>query len=182
MIEPNKETTTVGPDDVTTRDAIASDLPQIVRIYNSTISSRMVTADTEPVSIESKKQWFAEHSMEFRPLWVMEYAGEMCGWLSFQSFYGRPAYNATAEVSIYLEENYRGKGLGRYFLQKAMDDAPNLGIRTLLGFIFAHNEPSLKLFAELEFEQWAHLPKIAQIDDTEMDLIIVGKSLVDRAL
>jgi len=37
------------------RTALESDLPAIVEIYNSTVPSRMVTADTEPVSVESRK-------------------------------------------------------------------------------------------------------------------------------
>ena len=40
------------------RDATRQDLDAIVKIYNSTISSRMVTADTEPVTTESKIKWF----------------------------------------------------------------------------------------------------------------------------
>ena len=86
------------------RNAVIEDLDDIVGIYNSTIPGRMVTADTEKVTVESKKQWFYEHFPSFRPLWVMENNEKIIGWLSFQSFYGRPAYNATAEISIYIHE------------------------------------------------------------------------------
>jgi L-amino acid N-acyltransferase YncA len=161
--------------DITVRDAEIDDLATIVEIYNSTISGRMVTADTEPVSVDSRKQWFKEHSPSFRPLWVIEYQGGICGWISFQSFYGRPAYNATAEISIYIHENYRGKRIGKYIMQKAIDACPELGIKTLLGFIFGHNKPSLDLFANFGFEKWAHLPNVAELDGVERDLIILGK-------
>lgn len=157
------------------RDAKWSDLPTIVDIYNSTIASRMVTADTEPVSLESRKQWFQEHNPVSRPLWVALEDGKICGWISFQSFYGRPAYHATAEISIYLHEDFRGKGLGQTLMQAAINACPKLEIKTLLGFIFGHNEPSLKLFYRFGFEKWAHLPKVAELDGVERDLIIVGK-------
>jgi L-amino acid N-acyltransferase YncA len=159
------------------RDAKLDDLPAIIEIYNSTIASRMVTADTEPVSVKDRLQWFHEHSPTFRPLWVVEEHGTICGWLSFQSFYGRPAYQATAEISIYIHPDYRGKRLGKYLLQKAIDDCPKLHIKTLLGFIFAHNEPSLKLFYSHGFEKWAHLPKVAELDRVERDLLILGKRI-----
>src|SRR5690348_12138576 len=84
-------------ENLTIRDAEICDLSTIVEIYNSTIPSRMVTADTEPVTVESRERWFNEHSRSHRPLWVVEYQGQICAWLSFQSFYGRPAYNGTAE-------------------------------------------------------------------------------------
>ncbi|WP_240894440.1 GNAT family N-acetyltransferase [Parapedobacter sp. SGR-10] len=88
-------------------------MKRIVDIYNSTISSRMVTADTEPVSVESRQKWFDEHNTTNRPLWVIENnTNQIIGWISFQSFYGRPAYDATVEISIYLDETQRGKGLG----------------------------------------------------------------------
>lgn len=151
------------------------DLQKIVATYNSTVPSRLVTADLEPVSVESKQAWFDAHSASRRPLWIITIDENYAGWMSFNSFYGRPAYDGTVEVSIYLEENVRGKGLGKICLQKAFDVCSELNIKTLLGFIFDHNQPSLKLFYNMGFEKWAHLPKIANMIDVERGLIILGK-------
>ncbi|MBV8635163.1 MAG: N-acetyltransferase [Burkholderiaceae bacterium] len=157
------------------------DLPAIVEIYNSTVAGRQVTADTEPVTVESRHAWFHEHTPERRPLWVIEQdgkeGGKIVGWLSYSNFYGRPAYSGTAELSIYLHEDARGKGLGRYFLEQAIAFAPSIGVHTLLGFIFGHNTPSLKLFEIFGFERWAELPRVANLDGIERDLIIVGKRI-----
>ncbi|KQX64692.1 MULTISPECIES: GNAT family N-acetyltransferase [unclassified Paenibacillus] len=160
---------------LTIRNASLEDLAEIVRIYNSTIEGRMVTADTEPVTTASREGWFHEHSADFRPLWVLENGSGICGWLSFQSFYGRPAYNATAEVSIYVDEAFRGQGIGRYLMEHAIEASPKLGLKTLLGFIFGHNDPSLHLFRKFGFANWAHLPGVAELDGIERDLIILGK-------
>lgn len=165
-------------EDLIYRNANRSDLERIVEIYNSTVASRIVTADTEPVSVESRQKWFDEHSPDKRPLWVIENNDkQMLGWVSFQSFYGRPAYDATVEVSIYLDETQRGKGLGKQVLQYCLDKASAFGATTLLGFIFAHNGPSLKLFKHFGFEEWAHLPGIAVLDGHERGLKIVGKRI-----
>ena len=138
----------------------------------------MVTADTEPVSVESKQKWFEEHNSVNRPLWVIENKEkEIIGWVSFQSFYGRPAYNATVEISIYLSIEQRGKGLGKEILQYCIDRAIKFGVKTLLGFIFMHNEPSLKLFRHFGFEDWATLPNIAVLDGKERGLKILGKRI-----
>lgn len=96
---------------VTHRVATREDLPQITDIYNATVPSRLVTADTEPVSVESRIAWFNEHSPASRPLWVCEGAGRIQAWLSFSSFHGRPAYNQTAEISVYVHESFRRRGL-----------------------------------------------------------------------
>ncbi|SDO92007.1 phosphinothricin acetyltransferase [Ralstonia sp. 25mfcol4.1] len=160
------------------RLATRGDLAGIVDIYNSTVPSRMVTADTEPVSVASREAWFAAHLPERRPLWVCEAAdGRMAGWVSFSDFYGRPAYGATAEVSIYLHEDFRGQGLGRYLLEQAIAHAPRVGVNTLLGFIFGHNAPSLALFERHGFSRWGDLPRVAVLDGVERDLVILGRRL-----
>ncbi|WP_448139137.1 N-acetyltransferase family protein [Sphingobacterium siyangense] len=157
------------------RDAAQHDLPRIVEIYNSTIASRMVTADTAPVSVASRQKWFDEHNASKRPLWLIEDENnQILGWVSFQSFYGRPAYDATVEISIYLDEQQRGRGLGKQILQYCIDKAPDLGIHTLLGFIFAHNLPSIALFEKMGFKEWANLPNIATLDQEERSLKILG--------
>lgn len=159
------------------RVARPEDLPLIVDIYNSTIASREVTADTEPVSVASRQQWFDDHDPARRPLWVIHEAGgtEVIGWMSYSNFYGRPAYSGTAEVSIYIAESWRGKGLGHYCLEQAIAWAPNIAVHTLLGFIFGHNAPSLGLFKKFGFDTWANLPRVANLDGVERDLIIMGK-------
>ncbi len=120
------------------RDALESDLPAIVDIYNSTVPGRMVTADTEPVAVDSRKEWFHAHKKGIRPLWVMEENGSIAGWLSFQSFYGRPAYNGTVEISVYVSDDVRRKGVGSTLLRHAIEscagdrrqDADGIHIRT----------------------------------------------------
>ena len=62
-------------------------------------------------------------------------------------------------------------------LEKAFDSCNELKIKTLLGFIFDHNKPSLELFYKMGFEKWAHLPKIANMIDAERGLIILGKRI-----
>lgn len=162
------------PSELAPRDAVEADLPAIVEIYNATIPGRIVTADTEPVTIESRLPWFRAHDSRTRPLWVIEDRGGVCAWLSFNSFYGRPAYRHTAEVSIYVAESHRRRGVGRALLQRAIAAAPDCEVHTLLGFIFGHNEPSLRLFAAHGFERWGHFPRVAVLDGIERDLIIVG--------
>jgi len=164
------------------RLAAPADLPRIVAIYNATIASRTVTADLEPVSVESRMEWFGQHRAQSRPLWVTERDGAIVAWLSFSSFYGRPAYQATAEVSVYVDDAYRRRRLGSDLLTAAIDHAPTIGVDTLLGFIFGHNHPSLALFARHGFEPWGRLPGVARLDGVERDLVIVGRKVGDRAI
>ena len=163
------------------RLARRDDLPVIVDIYNSTVASREVTADTEPVTVASREAWFNDHTPERRPLWTIHDAADtsedppVIGWMSYSNFYGRPAYSGTAELSIYIDEAWRGKGIGKYCLEQAIAFAPEIKVHTLLGFIFGHNVPSLALFRKFGFDTWAHFPRVANLDGVERDLIILGK-------
>ncbi len=163
---------------MTIRDAANADLPAIVAIYNSIIPGRMVTADLEPVSVASRLPWLQAHDPAKRPIWVAEENGEIRAWLSFDTFYPRAAYDGTVMLALYVHEKHRRAGLGRMLLTRALAHAPKLGVHTVLGYIFGHNEPSLRLFEAFGFERWAHLPRVAKLDATERDLIILGKRVM----
>ena len=158
------------------RDATEADLEAIVAIYNATIPSRMVTAELEPTTVEKRLPWFRAHSEDRHPLWVLESnEGKIAGWLSFNEFVPRCAYQGTAELSVYVAEDHRRKGIGRRLLTEAIARAPGLQINALIGLIFGHNAPSLKLFEQFGFERWGFLPRIARLDGVERDLTIWGR-------
>jgi L-amino acid N-acyltransferase YncA len=159
------------------RDATIEDLPAIIEIYNTSIPGRMATADLEPVTVASRMEWFSAHNPERRPLWVLEVDDRIAAWFSFRSFYGRDAYRHTAEVSVYVSPACHHKKLGTQLLLKAIDRAPSLDLKTLVAFIFAHNQPSLKLFEKHGFVQWGYLPQIAELNGIDRDLIILGRQI-----
>lgn len=163
------------------RDAVEADLPVIVEIYNATVPTRLVTAEPEPTTVEARLPWFREHSPERYPFWVAESHGRVIGWLDFKKFQTRGAYRGTAEISLYIDEKFRRRGVGQGLLKHAISRAPSLGITALVGLIFGHNEPSLKLFQGLGFERWGFLPGVAKLDGVERDLVMMGRHCPARA-
>ncbi len=157
------------------RDAAERDLPVIVEIYNAAVLTRMATAQLEPLTVAQRLPWFHEHSPNEHPIWVLESDGRIAGWLTFSIFIPRSAYRVTSELSVYVHEDFRQRGVGAELLAAAIVRAPGLGLTTLLGLIFAHNEPSLRLFAKLGFARWGLLPRIAQMEAVERDLVIMGR-------
>src|SRR6266498_3526871 len=157
------------------RDAVEADLPVIVQIYNATVPTRMVTAELEPTTVEARLPWFREHSSEHYPFWVAESDSRVIGWLDFKKFLPRCAYRGTAEISVYVDEKFRRRGVARRLLEEAIARASSLEINAMIGLIFAHNEPSLRLFDRLGFERWGLLPRIARLDDVARGLAIMGR-------
>jgi L-amino acid N-acyltransferase YncA len=158
------------------RLATRADLPAVVDVYNASIPGRLATADTEPVTVESRVAWFEAHGPR-RPLWVDERDGGIAGWVSLGDFYGRPAYGATAELSIYVAPAWQRRGVAAGLVAHALAAAPAAGVTTLLGFVFGHNAPSLALLARFGFQRWGLLPRVAVLDGVERDLAIVGLRL-----
>ncbi len=156
------------------RNAQPADLPRVVEIYNAAIPGRQVTADTTPVTVASREAWFREFDSKRRPLWLLERDGAVCGWLSLRSFYGRPAYQGTVEAAVYAAPDVRRTGVGAELLAHAIASAPSLSVRTILAFIFGHNDASLALFRRFGFGDWGKLPRVAELDGIERDLLILG--------
>lgn len=157
------------------RIAAERDLPAIVAIYNAAVPGRMATGDFEPVTVDSRLGWFAAHTPDRHPLWVDERDGEVAGWLSLGTFYNRPAWDITAEVSVYVSPAYQRQGVAAALLETAIAAAPALGLRVLIGIIFGHNEPSLALFERFGFERWGLMPSAVELDEVERDVVFVGR-------
>lgn len=159
------------------RHATQADLPAIVAIYNAAIPGRLATADTAAVSVDDRREWFAAFDPASRPIWIAESGGQMAGWLGLRSFYGRPAYHRTVEVAVYVAPGFERRGIARALLANAIDAAPALGIATVLAFVFGHNEASLALFGQAGFGEWGALPRVAELDGIERDVVILGRRL-----
>jgi L-amino acid N-acyltransferase YncA len=162
------------------RDAVEADLSAIVAIYNAAIPSRNSTADLFPITVESRREWFSKHSPQRRPLWVLVVEDEIVAWIGLSSFYGgRPAYDATAEISIYIAPAHQGKGYGSLLVRQMLEQAPRLGVTTFLAMYFDHNQASRNLFERFGFQPMGHLPQIAELDGVKRGLIIAGRSLTE---
>ncbi|MCH3904346.1 MAG: GNAT family N-acetyltransferase [Lactobacillus sp.] len=152
-----------------------SELPQIVHIYNEIIPSRLATADLEPVSVADREAWFNSFT-QTHPLWViLNDAQEIIGWVGLEPFYGRPAYEHTAEISIYIDEKGRHQGVGTAAISFVEQQVKQLGISAIVCYIFGHNQPSLKLFEKFNYQEWGRLPRVAELDGQQRDLVIMGK-------
>ena len=156
------------------RKAVHVDLPRIVEIYNQIIPSRLATADLEPVTVADREAWFASFTAT-HPLWVITQGDQIIGWFALEPFYGRPAYEHTAEISIYIDQAVRHQGVGSRTLQFVIDQLPQLGITAIVAYIFGHNQPSLKLFRHFGFAEWGSLPRVAELDGVQRDLKILGR-------
>jgi L-amino acid N-acyltransferase YncA len=158
---------------IATRDATEADLPAIVDIYNRSIPGGWSTADTTPITVDSRRTWFSQFDPARRPIWVAEEEGQIVAVVYITSWYaGRPAYDKTAEISVYIAPTHQGRGLGTTLKQKMIDACPKLGVTTLLSLYFDHNQATTRINEKLGFVEVGHLPEIAEIGTEKRGLKI----------
>ncbi|MGW8313983.1 MAG: N-acetyltransferase family protein, partial [Bacteroidales bacterium] len=122
--------------------------------------------------------WFLEHDPGLYPIYVFEEEGAVRGWVSLGPYRpGRQALAHVAEVSYYVEREYRGRGIGRALLGHAISEAPNLGYSVLVAILLGGNIPSIRLLETYGFERWGSMPGIAHIEGARADHLYYGLKL-----
>lgn len=134
------------------RPATADDLDAIFEIYEAEVLLGVATFDTEPYSPEQRRAWLDAHQSPIHPAIVADEAGDVIGWASLSRFSTRCAYDRTAEVSVYVHENHRGKGVGKALLAELIRLGRDAGLGVLLARIAAEQVPSLGLHLALGFQ------------------------------
>lgn len=162
------------------RFASEADLPEMVEIYNQSILTEKITADTEIVDIHYMKHWLEKHDTVQWPVWVMcSPVNEIWGFCSLNCFYPRPAYNITSEISLYLRRDQTGKKRGEKMLYYLEKEAKKRNIRNLLAFVFDSNEPAMRFFAKFGYEIQGRFNKLALMNNNNFrNLIVFRKTLI----
>ncbi|MHC4520062.1 MAG: GNAT family N-acetyltransferase [Planctomycetota bacterium] len=158
------------------RVACEGDLAEIVAIYNQAVTERGATADLTLVSVDARREWFAEHSPETYPIWVAQGSDGIVGWCSLSAYRpGRMALRHTAEISYYVDAGHRRQGVARGLIQHAIGQCPALQMKNLFCLLLDVNVPSIRLLETLGFVQWGHMPDVAEFDGRRCGHLIYGR-------
>src|SRR4030095_3632639 len=142
------------------REAIESDLPQLLIIYNEIILNTTAVYDYEPHTMEMRRQWFDAKKVQGFPVFVAEESERILGFSSIGPFRAWAAYKYSVENSVYVAANARGQGIGKLLLAPLIDAAGKLNLHTIIAGIDATNEASLRLHKRFGFEEVAHFKEV----------------------
>jgi len=160
------------------RKATWEDLEAINEIYNQAVEQRFCTAHLEPVGMEYRREWFAQHDPEKYPVFVACQSKEITGWVSLGPYrLGRQALAHVGEVSYYVERGHRGRGTGSLLMEHAMKKAPDFGLTVLVAILLNRNPPSMALLKKFGFSEWGVMPGIARISHDSADHLYYGLKL-----
>jgi len=157
------------------RQAILEDLGAITEIYNEAILKTVATFDTEPKTLEEQKIWFANHGSKY-PILVAEQDGLVVGWASLSRWSDRCAYSDTAEISLYVEEEFRGKGIGRKLMEAIIREGQKAGLHTVIARIAEGTEVSIHLHESVGFEHIGIMKEVGRKFGKLLDVYLMQKT------
>jgi len=150
------------------------DLNAITEIYNDAILKTVATFDTQPKTPEEQEAWFAEHGSKY-PILVAEQGGLILGWTSLSQWSDRCAYSDTVEVSLYVEEGHRGKGIGKKLLEAVIREGKKSRFHTVIARIAQGNEVSIHLFKSTQFEHAGIMKEVGRKFGKLLDIYLMQR-------
>ncbi len=160
------------------RLAAPADASAICRIYNQGIEDRVATLETELRTPEERRRWLASRSPR-HPVIVAAVTepATMVGWGSLNPFNVREAYRFVADFSVYVERDWRGKGVGRVLLDKLIVLAREHGYHKMVLSAFPTNASGMALYATLGFRTVGVYQEQGLLDGRWVDTVIMEKLL-----
>ncbi|GAB4380043.1 MAG: GNAT family N-acetyltransferase [Elainellaceae cyanobacterium] len=163
---------------VNIRLATYADIPMILDIYNEAVLNTTASYDYQPNTLEKRTAWYEDHLRKKLPVFVAEGAtGRVVGWSALSSFRHAEGYCFSAEDSVYVAADQRGKGIGKLLMPPLIEAAQGLGLHTIVAGIDAANTVSLRLHVAFGFEQVGYLKEVAYKFDRWLDLVLMQKVL-----
>ena len=162
--------------EVQIRHAGLADINAITEIYNEAILTTTATFDTEPKTTAERLQWFEAHD-ERHPILIAQVDAHVVGWASLSKWSDRPAYDGTAETSVYVKAEFRGKGIGRKLNERIIEEALRLQMHTLIARIAEGSQESLHLHESLGFVPIGTMKEVGRKFGKLLDVHILQKML-----
>ncbi|SMP25819.1 GNAT family N-acetyltransferase [Chryseobacterium profundimaris] len=142
----------------------------IAAIYQQGINTGMATFET---SVPSWESW-NENKLYHSRLIAFE-DKEALGWAALSKVSSRCVYGGVAEVSIYVSENHRGKGVGKILMENLIKESEANGIWTLQSGMFPENEATIALHKIFGFRIIGYREKIGKLGGEWKDSVIMER-------
>ena len=152
------------------------DFPVIKEIYDHYILNTFYTFHINEISIEDLKENILVGHSKYKSF-LIKSENSICGYCYLSQYKKRQAYDRTAELTIYLKNEYTGKGIGKCVLDKMDDIAFKAGIKVLVGIISGENIVSQNLFEKCGYSRNGHLKEVGEKYGKIMDILFYQKML-----
>jgi L-amino acid N-acyltransferase YncA len=133
------------------RPALKKDLSAITEIYNDAALNTTATFHIKPKSFSEQEEWFERHTGKYIVIVAVE-GDVVVGWASLSPWSDRCAYSNTADIAVYIKDEFRGKGIGKKLIRELLKKGSENGLHTAIAKICSENQVSLNMFKKLGFD------------------------------
>ncbi len=158
------------------RQAKEKDIDRIREIYNQGIADRIAILEERPKTREEIERWFRQRPSRYAVL-VAEQDGSVQGWASLILYSHRCAYSGVADVSIYVDRSWRGKGVGTLLLGALEEKARENGFYKMVLFTFPFNQRGQRLYRKRGFREVRNFRNHGKLDGRFVDVMAMEKLL-----
>ena len=164
---------------LTIRDVRRDDLTAVISLLNREILSSVSTFRIHPIDAAGTERWWQDRQDGRYPALVgqLEDHGPLVGWASLSRWSVYEAYDRCAEVSVWIEPAYQGRGYGRLLYEALLARASQLGLGVLLARIEAQNEASLRLHRACGFETIGTMRGVGEKFGRLLDVVMMQRQL-----
>ena len=163
------------------RVAEERDMPQLLAIYNYEVEHGTATFDLHKKTMAERSEWFYAHNHDNHPLIVAELEDKAVGYASLSPYRDKEAYAATVELSVYVDPEYRRRGIARRLMAEILAEARRRqDIHTVVSVITGGNAASVALHEDFGFEYCGTIKEVGKkfgrlLDIVNYQLIIPGE-------
>ena len=158
------------------REVRESDLAAIREIYNQGIEDRVATLDADPKSEQDMRDWYDQHSGRYAVV-VAERPQRVVGWASLNAYSHRCAYCGVADLSIYVERDARGTGVGTALLGAIEAYARRGEFHKIVLFALAQNDAGERLYRKMGYRDVGVFKEQGRLDGRFVDIVAKEKVL-----
>ena len=142
------------------RNVDIEDSKSLSDIYNYYVEKTIITFDEEPISADYMEGQIEEVQTSKLPWLVAEENNKVIGYAYASKWKGRCSYRFSVEITIYLDQNFKGKGFGTKLYQALFDELAKTDMHVAIGGISLPNPESIKLHEKFGMEKVAHFKEV----------------------
>ncbi len=162
---------------LTVRDALESDLPAVLAIYNDVVATTTAVYRDDPATLDDRAAWWRDRVAQGFPVLVAVDGNQVVGFASFGDFRAWPGYRFTVEHSVHVRADHRGRGVGHALMVPLIERARAMGKHVMVAGVDADNAGSIRFHERLGFERAGHLREVGFKFGRRLDLVFLQRIL-----
>jgi len=159
------------------RLAERTDVPAMREIFNEVLRNSNSIYREEEVTLEERYAWFDEKLEHGFPIFGAYEGDHLIGYAGYGTWRAAQGYRKSVELTIYVDQKRRGKGIGSKLMQTIIEHAKADGYHVMIGAIDAANQQSIEFHKRFGFVEVARMPEVALKNDQWLTLIFMQKLL-----